>query len=46
MKIGTEKGMAEAKREIARKMLAKGFTTDAISEISGLPEEEVRALAD
>ena len=42
---GREEGIEEARRFLARNMLAKGLAPALISEISGLTEDEVRALA-
>ncbi|MDI3481866.1 MAG: hypothetical protein PWQ97_1521 [Tepidanaerobacteraceae bacterium] len=42
---GIEKGMLEAKLEIARKLLNKGRKVDEIMEITGLSEEEILKLA-
>ncbi len=40
---GRAEGLAEGRREIARKMKAKGFPVSEISEMTGLHEEEVRS---
>ena len=42
---GREEGLEEARRILARNMLAKGLAPALISEISGLTEAEVLALA-
>ena len=42
---GREEGIEEARRLLARNMLAKGLAPSLIAEISGLTEEEVLALA-
>ena len=39
-----EKGRAEEKMDIARKMKSKGFTASDISEMTGLSEHEINAL--
>ena len=41
---GRAEGRAEERVEIARKMKAKGFTASEVSEMTGLNEEEIRAL--
>ena len=41
---GLRRGAANAKREMAKAMLAEGLSVDAIARISGLPEDEIRAL--
>ena len=41
---GMAKGMLEANFENARKMKSKGFTTEDISEITGLTPEEIESL--
>ena len=41
---GIEKGIEENKRENARRMKAKGFTTEDISDITGLTAEEINRL--
>ena len=41
---GLVEGRAEERVEIARKMKAKGFTASEVSEMTGLNEEEIRAL--
>ena len=35
---------SDERREMAKAMLAEGLSVDAIARISGLPEEEIRAL--
>ena len=42
---GREEGLVEARRLLAKNMLAKGLAISLIAEISGLTEEEVLALA-
>ena len=44
MKLRTE-GKTEGKKEDARKMLAKKYSLDDISEITGLSIEEIRKLS-
>ena len=39
-----EKGRAEEKMNIARKMKSKGFTASDISEMTGLSDEEIKTL--
>ena len=39
-----EKGRAEEKLDIARKMKSKGFTATDILEMTGLSEDEIKAL--
>ena len=41
---GLVEGRAEERVEIARKMKAKGFSASEVSEMTGLNEEEIRAL--
>jgi predicted transposase/invertase (TIGR01784 family) len=41
---GITKGIAEGKLETARTMLAKGFDTSLISEITNLSVSEIEAL--
>jgi hypothetical protein len=41
---GLRRGAANAKREMAKAMLAKGIPLATASEISGLGEDEIRAL--
>ena len=41
---GLVEGRAEERVEIARKMKAKGFTASEVSEMTGLNEEEIKAL--
>ena len=41
---GRAEGRAEERVEIARKMKAKGFTASEVSEMTGLNEEEIKAL--
>ena len=41
---GRAEGLAEGRREIARKMKTKGFPVSEISEMTGLHEEEIRCL--
>jgi len=41
---GIEKGIEDNKRENARRMKAKGFTTEDISDITGLTAEEIDRL--
>ena len=42
--LGKVEGAADAKREMAKAMLAEGLSMDAIARISGLTEEEIKAL--
>jgi predicted transposase/invertase (TIGR01784 family) len=42
---GREEGLKTAKKEDARNALAKGFTPEIISEITGLDVETVRQLS-
>jgi predicted transposase/invertase (TIGR01784 family) len=44
IEIGEAKGKAEEKREIAKTMLTKGMDVSVISEITGLPLEEITKL--
>ena len=37
-------GVADAKREMAKAMLVKGFPLGTIAEVSNLSEDEIRAL--
>ena len=41
---GRAEGRAEEKLDIARKMKSKGFTASEISEMTGLSEDEIKAL--
>ena len=41
---GERHGAFKAKREMAKAMLAEGLSVDAIARISGLTEEEIKAL--
>ena len=41
---GLRRGAAEAKREMAKAMLAEGLSVEAVARISGLSEDEIRAL--
>ena len=41
---GRSEGIVEAKKENARKMLAKGYDIDDISDITGLSVEEIKSL--
>jgi predicted transposase/invertase (TIGR01784 family) len=41
---GREEGLSDAKRQLALNMLAKGFEPALIADISGISEDEVRAL--
>jgi len=43
--IGMERGVEKNTLEIAHKMKAKGFNTAVISEITGLPEDEIDSMA-
>ena len=45
MQQGMQQGEANAKRLLARNMLAEGLAPDVVTRISGLTEEEVLALA-
>ena len=42
--IGEKKGKKEGKKEIAIEMLKKGMALDLISELTGLPQEELNQL--
>jgi len=44
MAEGLEQGKAEEKKAIARNLLAKGSTSDFVSEITGLSLEEIAGL--
>jgi predicted transposase/invertase (TIGR01784 family) len=41
---GRQQGALDAKREMARKLIEKGYDMDAVTEITELPAEEVREL--
>ena len=41
---GEARGAADAKREMAKAMLAKGIPLATAAEISGLSEDEIQAL--
>ncbi len=41
---GLRRGAANAKREMAKAMLADGDSIEKVARISGLTEEEIRAL--
>ena len=41
---GEAKGLTEGKTEVARAMKAKGLGMDLISELTGLPEDDIRKL--
>ncbi|MFW6213241.1 MAG: flagellar assembly protein H, partial [Spirochaetota bacterium] len=42
---GRSEGAAQAKSELARRMLERGVTIEQVIEITELPEEQVRAIA-
>ncbi|MCL2319124.1 MAG: hypothetical protein FWC45_03485 [Treponema sp.] len=44
IKQGIKKGEAKAKLEIARSLLAKGWTFDEIAEVTKIPSEKVRLM--
>jgi hypothetical protein len=44
MDKGKEEGITEGKLEVARKLLARGDSPDAVSELSGLPREKILEL--
>ena len=44
LRRGKAEGAADAKREMAKAMLAKGIPLATIAEVSGLSEEEIKAL--
>jgi predicted transposase/invertase (TIGR01784 family) len=44
MERGLEKGKFEARRKIARSMLANGMAPDLIAKFTDLPVEEIKAL--
>ncbi len=44
MEIGRAEGRAEEKIAIAQKMKSMGFSAADISEMTGLPEKEIKAL--
>lgn len=46
MQQGMQQGIQQARREDARKMLDRGFSITDIADITGLSEQEIRALAD
>lgn len=54
LKEGREKGMAEGRAEgiklrsieIAKQMLAKGFSPETVAECTGLTAEEIKGLCD
>ena len=41
---GLRRGAAEAKREMAKAMLALGDSVEKVAQVSGLSENEIRAL--
>ena len=41
---GLRRGAANAKREMAKAMLALGDSVEKVAQVSGLSEEEIRAL--
>ncbi|MFZ7119582.1 MAG: transposase, partial [Eubacteriaceae bacterium] len=41
---GMKKGIIEGKREVAKKLLTKGLDINAIMEITGLRESEIRKI--
>ena len=41
---GRAEGLAEGKKDIARKMKSKGFSAADISEMTGLTDEEIETL--
>ncbi len=43
-KKGLEKGMEKGKEEVAREMLKEQFPAETIARLTGLTEEQVRAL--
>ena len=44
IEIGIERGIEKGKEEIAKKMLEKNYSPGTISELTGLSEEEIKAL--